>query len=174
MSPSNPRLGVSLRGRHLIAFDAVATVASFVIALALRFDAPSPAFDQYLAAYLWVVPALVVVRLGAFMLLRLYQRVWRYASVDELIAVLAAVAGSSTVAYIAIYAVALSSPFRTIGFPRSVAIIDTIFMVALAGAWRFALRAIGAGRAGAAVVPGGSESALVLRNGAPVLEVLRE
>ncbi|TME72645.1 MAG: polysaccharide biosynthesis protein, partial [Chloroflexi bacterium] len=173
MSPSNPRLGVSLRGRHLIAFDAVATVASFVIALALRFDAPSPAFDQYLAAYLWVVPALVVVRLGAFMLLRLYQRVWRYASVDELIAVLAAVAGSSTIAYIAIYAVALSSPFRTIGFPRSVAIIDTIFMVALAGAWRFALRAIGAGRDGA-VAPRGSESALVLGNGAPVLQVLRE
>jgi FlaA1/EpsC-like NDP-sugar epimerase len=155
-------------------FDAVATVASFLIALALRFDAPSALFDQYLAAYFWVIPALVVVRLGAFMLLRLYQRVWRYASVDELIAVLAAVAGSSTAAYIAIYAVALSSPFRTIGFPRSVAIIDTIFMVALAGAWRFALRAIGAGRAGAAFAPGGSESALVLGNGAPVLQVLRE
>jgi FlaA1/EpsC-like NDP-sugar epimerase len=157
-----------------MAFDAGATVASFVIALALRFDAPSAAFDQYLGAYLWVIPALVVVRLGAFMLLRLYQRVWRYASVDELIAVLAAVVGSSTVAYIAIYAIALSSPFRTIGFPRSVAIIDTIFMVALAGAWRFALRAIGASRAGAAGAPRVSELAIVLGNGGPVLQVLRE
>jgi len=157
-----------------MAFDAVATVASFVIALALRFDAPSAAFDQYLAAYFWVIPALVVVRLGAFMLFRLYQRVWRYASVDELIAVLAAVASSSTAAYIAIYAVALSIPFRTIGFPRSVAIIDTIFMIALAGAWRFALRAIGASRAGAAGVPGVAEPAIVLGNGAPVLQVLRE
>ena len=157
-----------------MAFDAVATVASFVIALALRFDAPSAAFDQYLAAYFWVIPALVVVRLGAFMLFRLYQRVWRYASVDELIAVLAAVASSSTAAYIAIYAVALSIPFRTIGFPRSVAIIDTIFMIALAGAWRFALRAIGASRAGAVGAPGVAEPAIVLGNGAPVLQVLRE
>src|SRR2546427_2523090 len=97
------RTALAVRGRHLILLDVASTTVSFLLALALRFDAPSPLFDTYLQGYVLAIPVLIVVRTGAFLWLRLYQRVWRYASVDELVAVVAAVAGSSVVGYLLIY-----------------------------------------------------------------------
>src|SRR2546430_3700484 len=144
------RLRLDLRGRHLILFDAAATVAAFTVSLALRFDAPSHDFVTYLTAYLWLIPLLLAARLGAFLGFRLYQRVWRYASIDELVAVILAVSGSSLVAYSILYAIIFTAPsglVAALGFPRSVAITDTVLMVALAGAWRFGLRMTGVGRA---------------------------
>jgi FlaA1/EpsC-like NDP-sugar epimerase len=167
------RFKLALRGRHLIVFDAVATVASFILSLALRFDFPSTLFDQFLAAYFWAIPLLLVVRLGMFLALRLYQRVWRYASVDELVAVLIASLGSSVIGYTVLYTVVLLTPFGALGgFPRSVPIIDTTLVVALAGAWRFALRMRGVGRAGAGIE--GASAALVVGGGAAALQVLTE
>src|SRR2546423_1435457 len=93
------RAAAMLRGRHLIVLDIVSAIASFLVALALRFDAPSPLFDQYLGTFFWVAALLVVVRVATFLLLRLYQRAWRYASVEELLAIAAAVLGSTIVAY---------------------------------------------------------------------------
>lgn len=162
---------ISLRGRHLIVFDALATVGAFVIALALRFDAPSAQFEQYLGAYLWAIPLLVLARLFSFVLFRLYQRVWRYASVDELVAVVLAVIGSSIVGYAAIYVVAFTN-LISVGFPRTVPVIDTTLMIAFAGSWRFALRMTGIGRVGAGAP--GSQPALIVGTLAAVQSVLRE
>jgi FlaA1/EpsC-like NDP-sugar epimerase len=164
----------SLRGRHLLLFDAAASVASFVVSLGLRFDAPSPQFAEYLTAFLWAMPLLVVVRLATFVAFRLYQRVWRYASVDELLAVLLAVAVSSLLGYIAIYAVVLATPVAVLGFPRSVVVIDTIFMIGLAGAWRFGLRFWGIGRSGSRARQDSTERALVVGDGAAALATIRE
>jgi len=161
---------VSLRGRHLFVFDALATVGSFVLSLALRFDAPSTQFEQYMNAYLWAIPLLLVARLGTFLALRLYQRVWRYASIDELVAVVVAVVGSSAIGYGAIYFLAFGSPLP--GFPRTVPVIDTTLVIAFAGAWRFALRVSGVGRAGAK--SGGSRPALIVGKLPAAQSVLRE
>ena len=163
---------LSLRGRHLLAFDAIATVTAFLLSLALRFDAPSAQFDAYVYAYAWVLPVLVACRLSAFVLLRMYQRVWRYASVDELVAILAAVGLSSIAGYTFIYAIVFSTPASALGFPRSVAIMDTVLMIAFAGAWRFALRLGRVGRAGASTTRG--QRALVVGGGAAAIAVLRE
>jgi FlaA1/EpsC-like NDP-sugar epimerase len=163
-----------LRGRHLLLFDAVATVASFVVSLGLRFDAPSHQFTEYLTAFLWAIPLLLAVRLATFVLFRLYQRVWFYASVDELIAVVVAVATSSLVAYVAIYAAVLTTPASVLGFPRSVVVIDTVFMTALAGAWRFGLRLWGVGRVGGHARPDTAERALVVGDGSAALATIRE
>jgi FlaA1/EpsC-like NDP-sugar epimerase len=152
-------------------FDAVATVASFVLSLALRFDAPSPQFDQYLDAYAWAIPVLLFARLGAFLTLRLYQRVWRYASIDELVAVVAAVVGSSILGYGAIYVVVFGAPLA-LGFPRTVPVIDTTLLIAFAGAWRFALRVSGVGRAG--VKSSDSQPALIVGKLPAAQSVLRE
>src|SRR5437667_7888339 len=133
------RVSVALRGRHLIVFDAIAAIASWVAGLALRFDAPSDAFNTYLIAFLWFVPILVAARLGAFIGFRLYQRVWRYASVDELVAVVGAVLVSSAVAYGVLFVILPATGVSALGFPRSVSITDTVLMIAMAGAWRFGL-----------------------------------
>lgn len=167
------RRDLALRGRHLLLLDVIATVGSFVTALALRFDAPSPLFDTYLRAYLWAVPVLVVARIGAFLWLRLYQRVWRYASIDELLAVLAAVVGSSVVGYLAVYAGYLLLAAPTVAFPRSVPIIDTVLVLASSGAWRFALRIFGVGRFGARTTAG-MDRALVVGSGSAAISVIQD
>src|SRR5687767_14205216 len=97
------RMPIALRGRHLRVLDVGATSLSFFLALALRFDAPSPLFDSYVRDFIWALPILVSARLGAFLWLRLYQQTWRYASVEELVSVVGGVFVSSLVGYGAIY-----------------------------------------------------------------------
>ena len=167
------RPGVAVRARHLVLLDVISVIASFVLALALRFDAPSALFDTYLRAYAWAIPVLIAARVGAFLWLRLYQRVWRYASVEELIAVLAAVVSSSVVGYLLVYIGYLVFAPTDVGFPRSVPIVDTVFLIALTGAWRFAFRVIGIGRLGARTV-GGRDRALVVGSGTAAISVIRD
>jgi FlaA1/EpsC-like NDP-sugar epimerase len=164
---------VAVRARHLVLFDVISVIASFMLALALRFDAPSALFDSYLRGYLWAIPVLIATRIAAFLWLRLYQRVWRYASVEELIAVLAAVVSSSLVGYLLVYAGYLALAPTDVSFPRSVPVIDTILLVALAGAWRFAFRVVGVGRVGARTV-GGRDRALIVGSGTAAISVIRD
>lgn len=163
-----------LRGRHLIVLDVISTVAAFTLALALRFDAPSAVFDQYWKVFSWVLILLTVVRVPSFLALGLYQRAWRYASIDELLAVTTAVVASSLVSYTIVF-VALATILAPppLAFPRSVPVIDTILMLGFAGAWRFALRLGGVGRSGDRST-GGRERALVVGSGSAALSVIRE
>jgi len=166
------RAAAMLRGRHLIVLDIVSTIVAFLLALGLRFDAPSALFDQYLRAFWWVPGLLIVARVTTFLILRLYQRAWRYASVEELVAVTGAVIGSSVVGYGLLF-VFLAIVAPAVIFPRSVPIIDTILMLVFAGSWRFALRVSGVGRLGTRKV-GGLERALVVGSGPAALSVIRD
>jgi FlaA1/EpsC-like NDP-sugar epimerase len=138
---------MTLRGRHLALLDTVATIASFVGAFALRFDAPSPIFAEQLGLFAWVLVLLLPVRLASLYVARLYQRVWRYASVGELISIVGAVAASSGIVYLALYIAAAFQP-EAPGFPRSVPILETLIAITLLGAMRFSLRIGQAGRRG--------------------------
>jgi FlaA1/EpsC-like NDP-sugar epimerase len=141
---------LSLRGRQLLLLDLFVICLAFVTSFALRFDAPSDQFDAYFLSYLWMLPVLVAARLAGFIWLRLYQRVWRYASIEELVAVVIAVGGSSAAAYsvlLGLVSVGIGSSPQ--GFPRSIPVIDTILVLVLAGGWRFGLRVFGVGRKGA-------------------------
>jgi len=132
------RFDLALASRTLLLLDILATTLSFIASLALRFDAPSAQFDQYLAGYVWAIVILVIARALAFIWLRLYSRVWAYASTGELMAVVLAGAASSAVAYPVIIAIAATlGTSRLPSFPRSVPIIDTLLVVALTGFWRF-------------------------------------
>src|SRR6185503_13484138 len=124
--------------------------------------------------YAWVMPLLAALRIGAFIQLRLYQRVWRYASVEELVAVVVGVVASSVAAYgLVLLLLALGvGGAQALGFPRSVPVIDTFIMTALAGAWRFSLRLLQVPRRGARSHPG--ETALIVGGGSAALAVIRE
>ena len=173
-SPGRPSrraaLTTALRGRHLLAFDAIAIILSFLTSLALRFDAPSQTFSDYLSEFLWVIPILVGTRLVAFLVFRLYQRVWRYASIAELQAILAAVVGSSVVAYVVIYLIGAVRPDLA-GFPRSIPLIDTLVLIALIGGMRFSFLIFRLGRRGAGA--GGSRT-IVVGAGAAGVAVARQ
>ena len=88
-------LSLALRGRHLLITDTLCVSAAFVLSFALRLDAPSVAFQSHIIRFAWLVLPLLVVRIGVNLYFRLYQRLWRYASVEEMQAiVLAALTGS--------------------------------------------------------------------------------
>jgi FlaA1/EpsC-like NDP-sugar epimerase len=167
------RAAAMLRGRHLIVLDVASTIVAFLAALALRFDAPSPLFDQYLRTFFWVAGLLVVARVTTFLVLRLYQRAWRYASIEELLAITGAVVGSSIAGYGVLYLILSGQPASALPFPRSVPVVDTILVLVLTGSWRFALRLTGVGRRGARDT-GGLERALIVGSGSAALGVIRE
>lgn len=150
-------VSLALRGRHLLALDLLAIALSYVGSLALRFDPPSALFNEYVSRYLWVLPVLIVVRLGTFVAFGLYQRVWRYASVAELQAIVLAVSVSSAVAYAVVYAVGAVDPSQS-GFPRTIPVVDTLLNLALIGGLRFSLLLFRLGRQGA---PAGTRAIVV-------------
>jgi FlaA1/EpsC-like NDP-sugar epimerase len=165
---------ISLRGRHLLVLDLIAAALSFTASLALRFDAPSEDFDRYFRAYAWFLVVVIAARIGSFIWLRLYQRVWRYASIDEVTAVVAAAVGSSILAYVPLFALIGTYPsVFSIGFPRSAAVVDTVLVIAMAGSWRFAARVLRVGRVGRRSLKT-PERAVVVGGGAAAMGVLRE
>lgn len=150
-------LALALRGRHLLVLDAATVALSFLASLVLRFDAPSSLFNEYLERFVWVIPILLVVRVGVFVGIGLYQRVWRYASIGELQAIVVAVALSSAVAYGSVYLLGALVP-RLAGLPRSIPFIDTLLLLALIGGMRFSLLLFRVGRSGAGAADGASRT----------------
>lgn len=148
ISGARSALSIAFRGRHLLGLDVLATALSFLAAFALRFDAPSLLFDEYLGRFLWALPVVVSVRVVSFVVFGLYQRVWRYASVAELQSIALAMAASSLVAYSAIYLIGVAIPTQG-GFPRSIPVIDTLIALTVIGGLRFSFLIFRLGRRGA-------------------------
>lgn len=160
-----------LRGRQLLLIDVVSVAAAFVASFALRFDAPSATFSEYIRDFAWALPILIVIRIGAFIGFGLYQRVWRYASVDEMRAIIAATTLSAVIAYSGVYLAGAFDPHLG-GFPRSIAIIESLLTTALIGGTRFGLLILGLGRRGGSEAAG--SRALIVGAGAAGVNVARE
>jgi len=130
---------MTIRGRHLLLIDLFLTGAAAIAAFVIRFDVP------FCWPYLWqywpFVPIAILVRLPIYYLFGLYRRIWRYASIDELLAISKAVSlGSVTIAAV-IFGLPMFLGVAT-GFPRSVIVIEGILSLILLGGTRFALRII--------------------------------
>ena len=70
----------------LVLFDVVAVNASYFAALWLRFDGNFDAIpEQYLTAWLHFTPWYTLVCVAVFLVLHLYQSIWRFASFNELV-----------------------------------------------------------------------------------------
>lgn len=75
----------------LLVYDSIAIALSFFFALWLRFDCTYSAIPgHYFAAYLGFIGIAILVTLGVFAWLRLYNSIWRFASYSELLRVVAA------------------------------------------------------------------------------------
>jgi FlaA1/EpsC-like NDP-sugar epimerase len=162
---------LAFRGRHLLVLDVTAIVLSYVGSLALRFDAPSPQFTEYFDRYWWVAPLLVLVRTLTFIGFGLYQRVWRFASVAELVSIVLAVGASSVLTYGLVLGVGLVEP-KLAGFPRSIPIVETLIATALIGGMRFSFLLVGLGRQGAGSATG--SRALIVGAGSAGANVARQ
>lgn len=115
----------------LITLDIVAIFMAGIIALWLRFEGQMP--GQYLIEYLqtiWLYLLLVPVVHGYF---GLYNRLWRYASIRELISIVLAV----TVGMLGYAFIMLVTPGA---FPRSVLVLMWLIGIFLVGSIRFVIR----------------------------------
>ncbi|OGS17297.1 MAG: hypothetical protein A2219_03445 [Elusimicrobia bacterium RIFOXYA2_FULL_50_26] len=117
----------------VVCMDIALTAISFFLAFYLRFDGRVPA-EHMVGYYTWM-PVLVGIRLGFFLFFDLYGGMWRYASINDLLAIIKA-AGSGSMVFVLV----IVFFHGLVGFPRSVFITELVFTIVLLGASRFALR----------------------------------
>jgi UDP-GlcNAc:undecaprenyl-phosphate/decaprenyl-phosphate GlcNAc-1-phosphate transferase len=116
-----------------VLLDVVLIVLSYWSAYAIKFEpfSDSPAWKLFLRT----LPVLVVVRLGGFLVFGVYRGIWRYTSMDDLLAFAKAVAGGTIVSMIIVL-----FKFRFQGFSRAVFVIDALVMLLLLAGSRIAFR----------------------------------
>jgi len=130
-------LALTFRHRRLLVISVhlMLVVASYALAYVLRFDGDIPA--AYLRTFWVTLIPLVIFRLLAFAVFRLYTGWWRYVGMSDMFALLKAVGISSV-----LFTASLVFTRHAYVFPRSVIIIDALLTVMFIGGVRFALRAL--------------------------------
>jgi len=116
-----------------VLLDVILIVLAYWSAYAIKFEpfSSSPAWKLFLRT----LPVLVVVRLAAFLLFGVYRGIWRYTSIDDLMAFTKAVAAGSVVSMVIVL-----FKFRFQGFSRAVFVIDALMMLMLLAGSRMAFR----------------------------------
>ena len=109
------------------------TVAAYLLAFLLRFEFNLPSRAWHL--FLQTSPLLLLTRVAIFGWFHLYEGLWRYVSMRDIVTILkAGTLGSAIFSAVILI-------FWGQGFPRSVLFIDWILCLALVGGVRLALRA---------------------------------
>lgn len=127
-----------LRQLLLILLDIAAIHLAFFLAFYIRFEGQvfsSVSAQNFFGVYLQQALAITLIKLAVFAAFRMYNSLWRYASIEELIQVVMAgfFATAATVLYLH-----LSEAF----LPRSIYIITMMLDVALIGGIRFSYRSL--------------------------------
>lgn len=121
------------KGLLVLGNDIFWTVFSFLLAYFLRFNFSIPEVEFPLMVK--SLPLLVFFRAISFFLFRLYDGVFRYASVDDLARIIKAVV-LGTLLFIS----SIAFVFHFKGFPRSVLLIDWFIILIFLGGSRFLYR----------------------------------
>ncbi|GAB4536598.1 MAG: hypothetical protein Kow0063_22310 [Anaerolineae bacterium] len=135
-------LRIYVGGRILAISDLISFSLAYVLAFAIRFDNTTYSINEQLGLYWPVFFPILVIKLIVFERMGLYHRLWRYASVRELLSIVVAVVFSSTLSGAFILVMWIwpwGSTFVT-GFPRSIIAIDAMLTLLLAGGVRFFMR----------------------------------
>ncbi|AFZ32840.1 polysaccharide biosynthesis protein CapD [Gloeocapsa sp. PCC 7428] len=134
------KVWLRLRNRHFFVADAVIFLLTPALALALRLDKLF-VFRVYGTDVLIVTAVFLVVKILLLYQFGFYRRCWRYASIDELIQVVASMAAVLVVQtwlfYVLYYTTDLISDL-----PRSLPLLDGILSLILVGGIRFSVRAL--------------------------------
>jgi FlaA1/EpsC-like NDP-sugar epimerase len=158
-----------MRNRYLLVCDVPLVGMAAYGAFALRFDwyipHSRPEFLPYLVGALLIKPAV-------FLGLGMYSRLWRYASVRDLIAVLTAVSVASAAMCVFVAGGVLSSALAE--FSRAVLFIDWLLTLCATGGVRMAVRLIAENRTHGGTVNGEARRVLVVGAGDAGSMVVRE
>jgi len=117
----------------LVLIDMTIVVLIPMLALLIRFEG---SVDRtYFDVLLRYMPVIVVIRLGTFHLFGLYHRMWRYASINELLAICCAVTVSSVIIFTSLYGMGST-------VPRSVELLSWFLNIGFIGGSRLLLRIV--------------------------------
>jgi FlaA1/EpsC-like NDP-sugar epimerase len=133
------RLAWVPRGRHLFVYDVLVVLLSILISFGLRFDPNDVVAD--IRPYMPVALLPLVAMPPVFIAFGLYRREWRYASVNEMFSIVAAVVVGTGISFALELVMAAANVPGTTGFARTIFAIEGLLIVALVGGGRFALRA---------------------------------
>ena len=125
---------LSLRRVPIVAVHLLLFGFAYTLAFALRFDFAIP--DGHIDRFLAALPILLAIRGLSFAAFRLYEGLWRYVSMRDLVA-LAKATTVSEAAFMATSLVLLGH-----GFPRSVFVLDWLLCLALVGGLRATIRLV--------------------------------
>jgi FlaA1/EpsC-like NDP-sugar epimerase len=127
------------RNRHFFLLDLILLSTTALLAFVLRLDAGG--MQDYLPAIGLFLALSVPVKLLVLVMLGLYGRFWRFASVDEM--VLIAVATGISELAVAALIFGLVLPLELVkSFPRSIPFIDGLLTLLAIGGPRFAFRLV--------------------------------
>ena len=127
----------NIRNRYVLIADVLLVVVSVLGSYVLRLELGA-AFSFYLPSAYWMICTALIIKPLIYYYFRLYQRMWIYASVQELKLILAAVTAASVL--LSVVMVSFFNLGFFTGFPRSVLIIDWLISVLLVGGLRFTIR----------------------------------
>jgi FlaA1/EpsC-like NDP-sugar epimerase len=142
-------MGKLLRNKHfyiIFFIDAVLMAISLYLAYAIRFEFHIPAKE--LTRMLRILPIVFFIRLSSFLFFRMYQGMWRYTSLPDLLNVAKAVFASTATIIIAVLVI-----YHFIGYPRSVFIIDSVLTFLFIGGFRVGIRLYFAKDSGVKIFP---------------------
>jgi FlaA1/EpsC-like NDP-sugar epimerase len=117
-----------------VSCDIACCLASILIALLVRFEFNPSRALPYVAMIAQRLPALLLVRIAAYTAFGLYNRLWEFASVRELVAIAKAGTVASVGDFILLHII--EGP----GFPRSATLLMWIFNICLCGGVRLLAR----------------------------------
>lgn len=115
----------------LVLIDLIIVTSTPYLALLIRFDGDVDI--RYVKALVSYMPLIIIVSLLVFYLFRLYQRLWRYAGVNELVAIVGAATTASSIISGYMY-------FSFSGLPRTMYVLSWVFNIVLLGASRVLIR----------------------------------
>ncbi len=130
-------MGKFIRVLSLMVIDAFLINMAFYIGLLLRFDGQIQ--GQYLERYVGMAPVFTAVLLLSFLAFGLYQRLWQYASIGELISVIASVTVGMIANGIIFFFLAPAYGYIV---PRGVMVIAWLLIILLLGGSRLGWRLV--------------------------------
>jgi FlaA1/EpsC-like NDP-sugar epimerase len=129
--------GKRIRNRYLLMGDVFLSLVSVLASYFIRLELIA-IFPTYQVSLLWMLGIVVIVKPIVYYFFGIYHRLWRYASIRELVLILSAVTTASII--VSGIMIGLFAGGVFIGFPRSVLIIDWLLSMSFVGGLRFIFR----------------------------------
>ncbi|MBG0770865.1 MAG: hypothetical protein H0S82_04105, partial [Anaerolineaceae bacterium] len=131
--------GKRIRNRYLLMGDIFLSLFSVLASFMIRLELFA-IFDTYKISLLWMLGIVIIVKPIVYYFFGIYRRLWRYASIRELLLIIMAVSAASLIVTAIMLTLFATEVFT--GFPRSVLIIDWLISIFCVGGLRFFFRLV--------------------------------